>query len=137
MKASVSEGTVEKKIIEVSNLFDEQKRLNKDIKESNNNIEVMAQKEIENLTYEDICNLLNKKWIEPIIKGIDKLIYDIIINFAKNIEKLSSKYEQTLKDIDEEIIKAERELSNMIGELTGSEYDMKGLEDFRALFNGD
>ena len=137
MKASVSEGTVEKKIIEVSNLFDEQKRLNKDIKESNNNIEVMAQKEIENLTYEDICNLLNKKWIEPIINGIDKLIDDIIINFAKNIEKLSSKYEQTLKDIDEEIIKAERELSNMIGELTGSEYDMKGLEDFRALFNGD
>lgn len=137
LKASVSEGTVEKKIIEVSNLFDEQKRLNKDIKESNNNIEVMAQKEIENLTYEDICNLLNKKWIEPIINGIDKLIDDIIINFAKNIEKLSSKYEQTLKDIDEEIIKAERELSNMIGELTGSEYDMKGLEDFRALFNGD
>ena len=97
----------------------------------------MAQKEIENLTYEDICNLLDKKWIEPIIKGIDKLIDDIIINFAKNIEKLSSKYEQTLKDIDEEIIKSERELSNMIGELTGSEYDMKGLEDFRALFNGD
>lgn len=137
LKASISEGTVEKKIIEVSNLFDEQKKLNKDIKDSNNNIEVMAQKEIENLTYEDICNLLDKKWIEPIIKGIDKLIDDIIINLTKNIEKLSSKYEQTLKDIDEEIIKSERELSNMIGELTGSEYDMKGLEDFRALFNGD
>ena len=137
LKASISEGTVEKKIIEVSNLFDEQKKLIKDIKDSNNNIEVMAQKEIENLTYEDICNLLDKKWIEPIIKGIDKLIDDIIINFAKNIEKLSSKYEQTLKDIDEEIIKSERKLSNMIGELTGSEYDMKGLEDFRSLFNGD
>ena len=137
LKASISEGTVEKKIIEVSNLFEEQKKLNKDIKDSNNNIEIMAQKEIENLTYEDICNLLDKKWIEPIIKGIDKLIDDIIINFAKNIEKLSFKYEQTLKDIDEQIIKSERELSDMISELTGSEYDMKGLEDFRALFNGD
>ena len=137
LKASISEGTVEKKIIEVSNLFDEQKRLNKDIKDSNNNIEVMAQKEIENLTYDDVCNLLEKKWIEPIVNGIDKLIDDIIINFAKNIEKLSSKYEQTLKDIDEDISKSESELSNMIGELTGSEYDMKGMEDFRALFNGD
>ena len=65
------------------------------------------------------------------------MIDDIIINFAKNIEKLSSKYEQTLKDIDEDISKPESELSNMIGELTGSEYDMKGMEDFRALFNGD
>lgn len=137
LKASISEGTVEKKIIEVGNLFDEQKRLNKDIKDSNNNIEVMAQKEIENLTYDDVCNLLDKKWIEPIVNGIDKLIDDIIINFAKNIEKLSSKYEQTLKDIDEDISKSESKLSNMIGELTGSEYDMKGLEDFRALFNGD
>ena len=57
LKASVSEGTVEKKIIEVSNLFDEQKRLNKDIKESNNNIEVMAQKEIENLTAMNVISM--------------------------------------------------------------------------------
>ena len=137
LKSEVHEGTVEKKIIEVNNLFEEQKQLNKDIKDSKNNIEIMAQKEIENLSYEDICKLLNQKWIEPITNGIDKLIDDIIINFAKNIEKLSTKYEQTLKDIDEEISTSENELSNMICELTGSEYDMKGLEDFRALFNGD
>lgn len=61
----------------------------------------------------------------------------ILLLILQRIQKNYLKYEQTLKDIDEEIIKAERELSNMIGELTGSEYDMKGLEDFRALFNGD
>lgn len=137
LKASISEGTVEKKIIEVNNLFEEQKKLNKDIKNSNNNIEIMAQKEIENLSYEDICEMLNRKWITPVIDGIDKLINDIIVKFAKDIEKMSVKYEQTLKDIDDEIVKTEKELSKMINELTGSEYDMKGLEDFKALFNGD
>ena len=69
----------------------------------------------------------------PIIEGIDKLISDIIGDFTKNIENLSNKYGQTLKDIDEEIEKTENELSKMIDELTGSEFDMKGLQDFKSL----
>lgn len=137
LKSSLSEGTVEKKIIEVNTLFEEQKSLNKEIKNANDNIEIVAQKEIENLSYDDICVLLNKKWIIPIVDGIDKLINDIVTTFTKNIEKLSNKYEQTLKDIDKEISKTERELSSMINELTGSEFDMKGLEDFKSLFSGD
>lgn len=137
LKSSISEGTVEKKIIEVNTLFEEQKSLNKEIKNANDNIEIVAQKEMENLSYDDITVLLNKKWINPIVEGIDKLINEIVANFAKDIEKLSNKYEQTLKDIDDEISKTERELSDMLSELTGSEYDMKGLEDFISLFNGD
>ena len=137
LKQSLSEGTVEKKVIEVNNLFEEQKKLNKEIKNCNNEIEIETQKEIENLTYDDICYLLNKKWIIPIIEGIDKLISDIIGDFTKNIEHLSNKYGQTLKDIDEEIEKTENELSKMIDELTGSEFDMKGLQDFKSLFGGE
>lgn len=137
LKSSLSEGTIEKKVIEANNLFEEQKKLTKDIKNLNNNIEIEAQKEIENLNYEDICILLNKKWIDPIINGLDKMINDMVIEFAKSIEKLSTKYEQTLKDIDNEISKIEKELTSMIDELTGSEYDMKGLEDFKSLICGD
>lgn len=137
LKSSLSEGTVEKKVIEVNNLFEEQKKLTKDIKNLNNNIEIEAQKEIENLNYEDICTLLDKKWIDPIINGLDKIINNIVIEFAKSIEKLSTKYEQTLKDIDNEISKTEKELAGMMDELIGSEYDMKGLEDFKSLICGD
>lgn len=137
LKSSLSEGTIEKKVIEANNLFEEQKKLTKDIKNLNNNIEIEAQKEIENLNYEDICILLNKKWIDPIINGLDKMINNIVIEFAKSIEKLSTKYEQTLKDIDNEISKTEKKLTSMMDELTGSEYDMKGLEDFKSLICGD
>ena len=137
LKVSLSEGSVEKKIIEVNNLFEEQKTLAKSIKDINNEIEIEAQKEIENLTYEEICQLLNQKWINPIIAGIDKLINDIISNFSKNIENISNKYGQTLKDIDEEISKTEKELINMINDLVGSEFDMKGLEDFKSLIGGE
>ena len=137
LKQSVSEGSVEKKVIEVNNLFEEQKKLTKEIKDGNSEIEIEASKEIENLSYEEICELLTKKWVNPIVEGIDKLINDVITDFSKNIEKISTKYEQTLKDIDEEITKSEKELSLMIDELTGSDFDMKGLEDFKSLFGGE
>ena len=137
LKQTTSEGTVEKKVIEVNSLYEEQKKLNKEIKEGKTNIEIEAAKETENLTYEEITELLTQKWIKPIITEIDKLIDNVIMEFSKSIEKLSKKYEQTLKSIDEEIEKTEKNLSAMIDELTGSEFDMKGLEDFKSLFSGD
>ncbi len=128
---------VKLKIVEVNYLFDEQKKLNKEIKDCNKEIEIEAQKELKNLSYEEICILLNKKWIDPIIDGINKIIDDIINNFCKNIENISNKYSQTLNDIDSEINKVEKDLSSMIDELTGSEYDMKGLEELKKLIGGE
>ena len=56
---------------------------------------------------------------------------------CKNIENISNKYSQTLNDIDSEINKVEKDLSSMIDELTGSEYDMKGLEELKKLIGGE
>lgn len=137
LKSEIMEGSVESKIIEVNNLLIDQKRLKKELKDDTVEIETLAKKEIENLTTEEIFKLLDKKWISPIIQGTDKQIDDIINVFYKKIDKLSNKYKQTLKDIDEDIRKTEIELSKMIDDLTGPEYDMKGLEDFKTLINGE
>lgn len=137
LKSNVCEGVVEIKIIEVNNLYEEQKKLNKSIKDTNILLEAEAKKAVENLTYDEICELLTKKWINPIVTGIDKQIDSLIVEFSKNIEKLSNKYNQTLFDIDNEIKGTEKVLANMISELTGPDYDMKGLEDLKSLFNGD
>lgn len=137
LKSNVCEGTVEVKIIEVNNLYEEQKKLNKSIKDTNIILEKEAKKAVENLTHDEVCELLNKKWINPIIIGIDNQIDNLIVEFSKNIEKLSNKYNQTLFDIDNEIKETEKKLANMISELTGPDYDMKGLEDLKSLFNGD
>ena len=137
LKSNVCEGAVEVKIIEVNNLYEEQKKLNKSIKDTKIILETEAKKAVENLTHDEICELLNKKWINPIVTGIDKQIDSLIVDFSKNIEKLSNKYNQTLFDIDNEIKETEKVLANMITELTGPDYDMKGLEDLKSLFNGD
>lgn len=137
LKSNVCEGTVEIKIIEVNNLYEEQKKLNKSIKDTNIILETEAKKAVENLTHDEICELLNKKWINPIVTGIDKQIDNLIVEFTNNIQKLSNKYNQTLFDIDNEIKETEKILANMISELTGPDYDVKGLEDLKSLFNGD
>ena len=39
-------------------------------------------------------------------------------------------------DVENEILTTEKELSLMIDELVGDEYDMKGLNEFKSLLNG-
>ena len=137
LKSEVLEGSIEKKLIEVNDLFNNKKKINKEIKESNKNLITLAKKEIENLSNKDIFELLKRKWIDPIIKGIDNQIDCLIKDFSNKIELLANKYAYTLTDINKEIEKVSKELSNIINELTGSEFDMKGLEDFKSLLNGD
>ena len=50
---------------------------------------------------------------------------------------MADKYSVTYLELDEQIQKSEEALSSMIDELTGNEYDMKGLAEFKALLKGD
>ncbi len=43
----------------------------------------------------------------------------------------------TYLELDEQIQKSEQVLSSMMDDLTGSEYDMKGLAELKALLRGD
>ena len=137
LKSGISEGNVELKIIEVNNLFKKQKSLNKEIKQLKEQIDVESIKETKNLNYDDILFLLEKKWIEPILKGIDNLVNNVIKEFIIKINNLCTKYEITLTDIDESISKTEKELSSLLEELSGDTYDMKGLNQFKTLLSGD
>ena len=137
LKSGVSEGTVEVKIVEANNLFDEQKTVNKELKKMNEQLVIECIKETENLTSDDIYYLLYKKWILPISEGIDTLIDETINSFIIRVKKLSNKYSYTLTDIDKELEDLEKEFSSMVDELTGSEFDMKGLKDFKSLICGD
>lgn len=137
LKNVISEGTVESKIIELNNLFNEQKNIIKSIKDSKKVIEIEVQKEIENLSLDDIKYLLNKKWIEPIMNGIDNSVDNIIKTFSDCIYLLSNKYAKTLVDIDKEIEETEKKIYETLKELCGSDYDMKGIFDFMKLIGGD
>ncbi len=120
----------------VSNLNKEEKAVKKRIKEKTISLIDETKDVIENLSDNDIHMLLKMKWIEPLVNGINNLTDDLINGFVSKLEKLSSKYDDTLSEIEAEIKEKENLLSEMINELTGSDYDMKGLEEISRLLGG-
>ena len=127
---------IDKKIREVAKVIDEEKELKKEQKTLETKLQNNSKKAIEELSENEIKELLKIKWIKPIVSNINKLVEELINDFSKKIENLSKKYEKTLMDVENEILTTEKELSLMIDELVGDEYDMKGLNEFKSLLNG-
>ena len=53
------------------------------------------------------------------------------------MQALADKYAATYVELDEQIKASETALADMIDELTGSEFDMKGLSEFQSLLKGE
>ena len=115
----------------------EEKKLKKTIKEKNEALIMDTKGTIEGLTDDEVLSLLKSKWIEPLISSIYELPRAILSEFETKLEKLSKKYETTMSEVEIQIQVTEKELSKMIGELTGDEYDLLGLEEFKRLLGGD
>ena len=127
---------IDKRIREVAKVIDEEKELKKEQKTLETKLQNNSKKAIEELSENEIKELLKIKWIKPIVSNINKLVEELINDFSKKIENISKKYEKTLMDVENEILTTEKELSLMIDELVGDEYDMKGLNEFKSLLNG-
>ncbi len=136
-RITVLEDSFEKKIIKALKLSDEEKELKRVIKSQNEEIIVSSKKAIENLSDSEVSEILKLKWVKTLINNLNNLPKEIINNFIKNIEKISNKYETTLVNLEDEIKDVESELSSMIDELTGDEFDMKGLSELKSLLSGE
>jgi len=129
------EDSFEQKLLKVARLINEEKILNKEIKKESEELHIKTKTTIESLTDENAYMLLEKKWIEPLVQNIADLPNDVIHILSDKIKSLSEKYAITFASVEEEIKEAEIELSNLISDLTGNEYDLKGLEELQALLN--
>ena len=97
----------------------------------------MTKETIENLTDEKVRELLDKKWVGNLLENINKLPDTIVNNLVSKIQSLESKYATTYFEVENEIKETERLLSQMIDDLEGNEFDMKGLSEFKALLMGE
>ena len=121
---------------EVNKTAEREKELKSLIKKGNDSLQKKTKAIIENLSEEEALSLLGKKWFNPLLKQLEKLPESIISDLTNKIKALSEKYSTTLSDIDRQIRSTEKELISLLDELTGSEYDMKGIEELKILFGG-
>ena len=130
------EETYEYKILKVADLIIEEKELKAKIKKETAELHIKTKETIEHLDDKQVLELLEIKWIDPLILALNKLPEDLIHDLAAKIKNLAEKYATTFSDIEKEIKKTENDLASMIDELVGDEYDMKGLEEFKSLLKG-
>lgn len=131
------EDTYEAKILKVDKLIDEQKKLNSQVKAETAKLHAKTKKTIEELTDEQVYELLELKWITPLINSLNILPGSAMQQLADKVQALAEKYATTFADIMNEIDKTKSSLALQIDELTGNEFDMKGLNEFKVLLNAE
>ena len=131
------EDSYEAKILKVDKLIDEQKKLNSQVKAETAKLHATTKKTIEELTDEQVYELLELKWITPLINSLNNLPGSVLQQLVDKVQALAEKYATTFADVMDEIDKTKNSLALQIDELTGNEFDMKGLSEFKVLLNAE
>ncbi|GFH41760.1 type I restriction-modification system subunit M [Lactococcus hodotermopsidis] len=136
-KFSFPEDSFEAKVVIVSDLMAEEKRIKAEVKKADNELHLKTKVVIESLSDDEASALLSQKWISPIVNGISELPDTVLNKLVSEIAELTDKYAVTYADVTDELVKVEQSLIQMIGELDGSDFDIKGLSEFQSLIKGE
>jgi type I restriction enzyme M protein len=131
------EESTEGKLLGVARLLDEEKDIKSQVKKDATALHLRTKDVIENLTDEQIIEMLEAKWITPLMAALDKLPDNIIADLVSRVRALADKYAVTYAEVAGQIAETKSSLSALIDGLTGNECDMKGLGEFQSLLRGD
>ncbi|WP_158160234.1 type I restriction-modification system subunit M [Vibrio metoecus] len=136
-KTKFSAESYEAKIIAASKLIDEEKALKKSVKEAAIALHLKTKTTIEDLTDEQVNELLRLKWIAPLSLELAAMPSAVISQLTSQVQALANKYAVTYSQVANEIKTTEQELAKMMGELTGNEFDQQGLNELTKLLKGE
>lgn len=125
------------KLERVETISKDEKTLKANIKSASAHLQAKTKETIENLTDEQALQLLDKKWIEALTQNLAKLPDTVLDSLVAKVSALAVKYQTTYFELENEIKETEKALGAMIDSLTGNEFDMKGLSEFKALLTGE
>ena len=136
LKSDSLEPETKEKLRKVATLNAEEKELKAAIKKEAGLLESKTKSTIEGLSDEQVIELLEEKWINPLIQSLIKLPDSIVNGLVAKLEALAKKYETTFAEVETQIADTEATLSAMIDDLDGSEFDMLGLAELKKLLGG-
>ena len=131
------EDSLERKLVQVQELVDKEKSLKKQIKADADALHLATRAAIEGLTDAQVIALLEAKWIQPLIAALHSIPGSIIADLVSQVRALAEKYATTYAELAGQIAETKSSLATLIDDLTGNDYDMKGLAEFKALLKGE
>ena len=132
-----AEDSIEAKTIKVDALIAEEKELKKQVKAETAQLHLKTKATIEALSDAQVFELLELKWISPLVGAINQLPTVLIQMLTTLTQALADKYATTYADVAKEIESTEGELANMLDQLTGNDFDMQGLAEFKAFLKAE
>jgi type I restriction enzyme M protein len=129
-KGDEIEAETKAKLKSIIAYWDEQKKLNKAVKEERLALIQLTKDAIENLNDEEVELFLYLKWIAPICKGVNATATNTLSVFESQVKHIAEKYATSFNQLNEDLSSAENELASLIGNLTGDEYSIIGLQEF-------
>ncbi|WON77435.1 type I restriction-modification system subunit M [Serratia sp. UGAL515B_01] len=136
-KVKFAEESYEAKIIAASKLIDEEKNLKKTVKDAATALHLTTKTTIEGLTESQVNHLLHLKWIAPLSSELAAMPNAVISQLTTQVQALADKYAVTYSQVANEIKTTEQQLAQMMGELTGNEFDLRGLAELTSLLKGE
>ncbi|MDQ0567874.1 type I restriction-modification system subunit M [Mycoplasma yeatsii] len=136
-KQVIEQESLEDKIIQVFNLYEKQKGIKATFNLTNKQLINDSYNKYLSLTGNEFYELLIIKWLENIIKTFEQKPIHIIDSYVSKFELLSKKYEDTLDDINNQILNSEKELLNLLKDLTGEESDMRAVNELIKILGGN
>lgn len=127
-KADV-EAETKTKLKKIVTLWNEQTQTNKQIKADRQALEEKTIKAIENLSDEEAATLLHHKWINSICNDIDNTLHAVLSALESETLALSEKYATSYKQINDDMAVANKQLAELVEQLTGDEFAIKGLKE--------
>ncbi len=114
-------------------LNDDAKAIRKEISKLSKELQEKTIKKIEGLTDSEINALLEEKWILPLCTSLNEMPGKVVDTFISSLTKMTGKYSETLVSIGKEINETQKELFELMDELTGNDFDIKGLENLKGI----
>jgi type I restriction enzyme M protein len=127
----------EAKMIKADKLITEEKDLKKQVKTQTAALHLKTKATIEKLTDAQVYELLELKWISPLVASLNHLPTVLIHGLTAKVQALANKYATTYAHVAQQMHQTESQLAALIDELTGNEFDMKGLSEFKTFLKGE
>jgi len=89
----------EAKILKVDALITEEKKLKKTVKADADTLHLQTKATIETLSDQQVHELLERKWISPLLSELNKLPDDLINQLTTKVQHLADKYATTYGDV--------------------------------------
>ncbi|MCI8468289.1 MAG: type I restriction-modification system subunit M [Eggerthellaceae bacterium] len=135
--SDLTDEEIEAKQCELAALQKREKALKREVKAASAELEEETRRVVESLTDEQVYELLEAKWVRPLMSDLLALPQKSVDQLVKSVKALAEKYQDTYASIASQINEAERELDEMLGQLVGNEFDMLGIAELRALLAGE